>query len=233
MKPRRFSSASFAALLAAFCTVSTLSAQLLVWDVNGITASGGSLAGTPGTGISSGTLSLSPEVSTSSAANTFGASGFDQTSLAAAIADGDYLAFSIAPITGFEFSLTSIAVNLGIGVSTEFRAALFSSATGGFTEAAQLWTFSFESITPASQTIDLATVDALQRVTEQTDFRIYGWRNSTGTSTFRIRNLSGNDLTIFGSSQVSAVPEPSTYVAIFGGLSLIGALIYRRQRQQA
>lgn len=29
---------------------------------------------------------------------------------------------------------------------------------------------------------------------------------------------------------ISAVPEPSTYAAIFGGLALVGAVVYRRRQ---
>jgi len=44
-------------------------------------------------------------------------------------------------------------------------------------------------------------------------------------------SVSGNIQ--YDSVQLTAIPEPSTYAAIFGGLALVGAFVYRRRRMKA
>jgi hypothetical protein len=56
--------------------------------------------------------------------------------------------------------------------------------------------------------------------------------NGITTDTTSIASATGMTgyVTIL-SFQIQAVPEPSTYAAIFGGLALAGAAVYRRRRQ--
>lgn len=42
-------------------------------------------------------------------------------------------------------------------------------------------------------------------------------------------NLAAGDGAFYDNIQLSQIPEPSTYAAIFGGLSLLGAFVYRRR----
>ncbi|MEX2381338.1 MAG: PEP-CTERM sorting domain-containing protein [Opitutales bacterium] len=46
---------------------------------------------------------------------------------------------------------------------------------------------------------------------------------------FLVSGLNANPDDILGNADVSVIPEPSTYAAIFGGLALLGALAYRRR----
>jgi hypothetical protein len=62
-------------------------------------------------------------------------------------------------------------------------------------------------------------------------FRIYGWNSTSGSGATYIRNLTGNDLVISGT--VTAVPEPSTYAAILGGVALVGVMVTRRRKSAA
>jgi hypothetical protein len=204
-------------------------AQLVSWEVSGITADAiNPFAGSVGTHIAGGSLSLGEGVTASAAANSFGGAEFDQMSLASAITDGDYLAFTLTPASGYTASVGSISLNFGVVTAvTNFNVALLSSATG-FTSGGALWASYFSNTSPASATITLTDTAALQSLSSTTTFRLYGWRDTSGSSTFRIRNLSGNDLTIAGTT--SAVPEPATYAALLGGLVLLGSMLQRRRR---
>jgi len=225
MHPRRL----YLGLSALALASTPAAAQLVSWDVSGITAEvRNPFSGSVGSNIDSASLFLGTGVQTSSAGSTFGAGGFNQTSLASAISDGDYLAFSITSTAGYTASISSISLNFGVSSATSnFNVALLSSATG-FTSGDALWTSSFSTTTPAPATITLTNTAALQSLSSTTTFRLYGWRDTSGTSTFRIRDLSGNDLTVAGTT--SPVPEPATYAALLGGLVLLGTVLQRRHR---
>ena len=225
MHPRRL----YLALAALALASMPAAAQLVSWEVSGITADANNpFAGSFGTHIAGGALSLGSGVVASASSSTFGGSGFNQMSLANAITDGDYLAFTLTPAAGYTASISSISLNFGVSTATtNFNVALLSSATG-FTSGDALWTSSFSTTTPAPATITLTNTAALQSLTSTTTFRLYGWRDTSGGSTLRVRNLSGNDLTIAGTT--SPVPEPATYAALLGGLVLLGTALQRRRR---
>ena len=82
---------------------------------------------------------------------------------------------------------------------------------------------------PAAQTVTLTSYQALQNVSVPIELRLYGWRDSTGTTTFRFRDNAGSDLSIAGS--VSAIPEPSTYAGILGIAGLSAAVLGRRRKR--
>jgi len=209
----------------------TLSAQLATWEVTGQNAAANNplQATTLGSSISSASLSIGGGITASGSVDTFGGSAFNTTTLADAITGGDYISFTISPDSEYAISVSSIAFNSGVSTAvTNFNVALLSSITG-FTSANSLLTYNFSSTGAPAQSITLSGVSLLQNVNNAIEFRLYGWRDSAGTSTFRIRSLSGNDLVINGS--VTAVPEPSTYAAIFGAVALLGTLFIRRRRR--
>lgn len=214
-------------------TTPQLPAQIVAWNVNGINSSTTNpfSATTLATGLSSATLTIGSGVTASSASSTFGGSDFNTTSLASAITGNDYLSFSITPSAGYSFSASSLSLTFGVATAvTNFNVALMSSATG-FTSGSELWTFSFSTASPATQSITLSGLSGLQGLSSATEFRLYGYRDGSGTTTFRIRDLSGNDLSLSGS--VSAIPEPSTYAAIFGAAALAAAIWSRRRPRDA
>lgn len=218
-------------LLGGFLLVSGTAAfgQLVAWEITGANAAvtnpqpAGSLAAQ----VAGGSLTLGSGVSASNTTDFFSANGFNTTSLAAAISGGDYLSFTITPAAGYALNISSVSFNSGVSSAvTNFNASLLSSATG-FNPAGTLHSYSFATTTPPTQSITLSGTAALQNVTGALEFRLYGWRDSAGTSTFRLRTLSGNDLVVTGS--VSAIPEPGTYAVLLGAAALAGAVIRRRR----
>ncbi|MCB1106228.1 MAG: PEP-CTERM sorting domain-containing protein, partial [Cephaloticoccus sp.] len=78
------------------------------------------------------------------------------------------------------------------------------------------------SITATSLT--LPTSITYSAITTTTQFRIYGW-GATGSS----GSLSVNAFSMTGN--LTAVPEPSTYAAILGGVALVGVAVIRRRKR--
>jgi len=209
-------------------TVSLACAQLASWEVTGVNA--GSThpfsATTLNNSVMSANLTLGSGVSASSSGDTFGGSNFDQTSLSSAITGGDYISFTITPRIGHNINISSITLNSGVVTAvTNFNGSLLSSATG-FTSSDSLLSYSFSIAGAAAQSVTLSGITGLQNVTAGIEFRLYGFRDTTGTSTFRIRNLSGADLVINGTA--SAIPEPST-LGFLAGASVLGLAAFRRR----
>lgn len=205
-------------------------AQLVAWEIGGTSAgtSNPLPAATLDAGVASAELTLGSGVTASSAADTFGGTGFNATSLAAAIAANQYLSITFTPAAGHTVSLASISLQTGVGSAVaDFHGALLSSATG-FTSGDALYTYAFGTASASLQTATLSGVGDLQDLAGATEFRLYGWRDSAGTSTFRFRSLSGYDVTIQGT--VSAVPEPATYAVLAGGAALAAVVARRRRR---
>lgn len=204
--------------------------QLAAWEITGANAgiTNPQPASSLAAQVASGSLTLGSGVSASSTTDFFSANGFNTTSLAAAISGGDYLSFTITPAAGYALNISSVSFNSGVSSAvTNFNASLLSSATG-FNSASALHSYSFATTTPPTQSITLSGTAALQNVAGALEFRLYGWRDSAGTSTFRLRTLSGNDLVVTGS--VTAIPEPGTYAVVLGAIVLAGAVIRQRRR---
>ncbi len=199
----------------------TLHGQIVAWDViNQNSSATNPLSASILDGrLTSASLTLGSGVGASAAGSTFGGSGFDQTSLAAALSGGDYLSFSLTPASGSSFSVSSMSLLFGVSTAvTNFNVALVSNVSG-FTAENALWNFAFGTASPAMQTITLSSVPDLQNLTSVVEFRLYGWRDTSGTTTFRIRENAGNDLSVLGTA--TAIPEPSTYAALFGAGGLV------------
>jgi len=206
-------------------------AQIVAWEISGTSAAASNpMAATfLASGLASAQLALGSGVNASAAADTFGASGFNATSLAAAIAANQYLSITFTPAAGQALSLTSLSLQTSVSTAvSSFHAALLSSVTG-FTAGDSLHTYAFSTAAAPLQTATLSGESDLQGLTTATEFRLYGWRDATGTSTFRFRSLSGYDVSIAGT--VSAVPEPSTWAATAGLVALAGAIAWRRKRR--
>jgi hypothetical protein len=225
-RARIVASLSLGLLLAS--TITTARAQLVAWNVSGINAGSTNpfSATTVGTNISSGSMTLGSGITASTGASSFGGSGFDTLSLTAAIAGNDYISFTLTPSSGFAFDASSLSLTFGLATATAFNVALLTSATG-FSAGNAVWSFSFNTASPATQTVTLSGVSALQNVSSSTEFRLYGYRDTSGSSTFRIRDLTGNDLSLSGST-ISAIPEPSTYATAIGAL-IFGYILLRRR----
>lgn len=207
-------------------------AQLATWEITGSNASltNPDPADALGSQIASARLGLGAGITASGAANTFGGSGFSSTSLASAIAANQYLSVTITPNSNQAISISSISFLTGLSTAfTYFHGELLSSRTG-FSAGSSLYSYTTGTTTPSLQSATLSGFSALQNVNGPIEFRLYGWHDGSGSTTFRFRSLSGSDVTISGST--SAVPEPGTYAVVIGVMSLAGAAYLRKRRDR-
>lgn len=217
-------------ILAALALNCAAQGQIAVWEIAGAnaTVTNPQPATSVATFIASSSLALGSGTTAASAADTFGGSGFNTTSLAAAISGADYISFTLTPTAGYSLSISSISLTTGVSSAVaNFHGELLSSATG-FTAADSLHSYSFATTSAPIQTIALSGISVFQNLPGGIEFRLYGWRDTSGTSTFRMRNLAGNDLVINGA--VTAIPEPSTCAAVIGVAALAGEFMRRRRR---
>lgn len=226
-----------------FAWVSGAGAQsvLLEWDMSGVDQSTATLAASV---IASNISSSSPSgvlsrgagaaLPGSTGSNNFGASGFNSTSLADAITNGDYYTFSVTAASGFALNLSAIEYNMEITTSGPTNGALFSSVTG-FGSANAIATYGISTSTGGGdQTVTMTGLTALQGVTGTVEFRIYAWGGGSGTTDkFRFRNLSSGDLQISGTVVSSPVPEPAAYAALTAGIVLAGVVMRRKRRKNS
>jgi hypothetical protein len=125
-----------------------------------------------------------------------------------------YYSFTITPTAGYSITLTSLTFdyrNSGTGpASFEITAGGSSVGTGSLTNDTT-WRSLNQSITMSS-------------ITSASEIRIYGYNGSGSSGTFAIDRVTLN-------GTVTAVPEPSTYAAILGGVALLGVIAIRRRKQ--
>lgn len=207
----------------------------LSWDIagknaapNGVyTTYGQSFIKTPDPDVTGGLMGLGSPASAANVNNAYRAN-FSQTSLSNAISNNEYLSLFTSPVGTLSFQ--QLTLNLQTGTAATFTWNLFSDKTG-FDPADVLQTQSNgNSSAIVTWTVDLTGVDSLQNVSTATEFRIYGFRDASGTSQAGFANQTGShDVAIY------AVPEPSTSALLGFGLlpaCLLARRILRRVENQ-
>lgn len=172
----------------------------------------------------SGRLTRGPGIVGASNSGGFSSNNWSSSgvsSLADALVVGDYYSFSIAPESGFFINLSDIQINFETTASGPDSWGLFSSLNG-FSSSVD--TFPLDG---ASSTINLNVSDvSFDTITSSVEFRLAGFGASGSTGAARF-NGAGSDIVISGLT--SAIPEPSAYALMFGGLALV-LVIWKRRR---
>jgi len=200
------------------------------WDVNGIDVNDGIgmetnippyafKATTSETGHVSAHLTLGDGVNPSTSANQYGfklASDDGTNSLAGAIAGSHYIEFSLVITNGYQLHLESIELN-GQATASGCSNVVLMSSLDGFTVGQEIVSAYPANVTGGFDTdssgfgapIDLSDW-RYQNLTGTVAFRLYGWNSSSGSGTTYLRNLSGDDLVVHGTTvalSVGAVPR--------------------------
>lgn len=207
------------AQLVVFNFTGTSPAQNTPWTSTSTLASGITL-----TGWTLGNVTGSSTNNRFTATNWAGAG----SSFSTASADNVYITFSITPTSGNQLSLSGATITYTLqnsGTGPDFYSVRSSVDSFGSDLSASSTALNTAGAT-TSTSLTLPTSVSYTGLTGAVEFRIYGWGASSGLGT-----LSVNAWSMTGG--VSAIPEPSTYAAILGGVVLIGALWQRRRTRAA
>ena len=174
------------------------------WDVSGRTSSNNSstpiAAGTTGADLTVGSLTLGGGVSSSTTAKTFGGSGWNVASEAAAVSAGKYETFTVTASAGYQVSFTTLHLNYRASSTGPASGELqYQSGAGAFVDVASL-AYSTAGAATTESPVDLSGIAALQNVAAGTTvtFRIVNWGASSSGGTWYIGDGTGNDLEIDG-----------------------------------
>jgi hypothetical protein len=212
-------------LLAAFAvtallTATNLNAQTLIlsWNIYGANAATTpSFSGnvTHSSLATSGVMSMSANITAVNLNNSYRGTPFNQTTLASAIDNNQYIQFTLVPAEAL--NLEQVFFNTSTATAGAFSYHLFSSKTG-FAEANSLYSGTNNSQTGyVPNTVNLSGVTELQNLDEEVQFRVYGYRAAAGTTAF---GFAGGEGTVSVGVFATAVPEPSTMGLL--GLAGIG-----------
>ncbi len=161
--------------------------------------------------------------------------GATGTTFAAAIANGNFVQFSVSPVAGQQINLTNITFRAAIGTtSTTSNRAFFlasETATASFTNASTVLRTDRSTgggggiasqASPVGNTVMTAydvSLSSLPAITGTRFFRLYTQAPDIGQA------LTFDDIVVNGT--VSPIPEPSSAALLAGGLLLAAA---RRRR---
>jgi hypothetical protein len=137
------------------------------------------------------------------------------SNLADAITRGQFYQFTVAPASGRDMSLSSLAFNAAFQNSRSTLGAGLQYSTNGttFTTAADIALPNQAS--PGLRTVDLSTIPALQLITQTVTFRLYLY----GIGAYEISGLGGGaqdlagDLNLVGTTRTLAPNAPSNLIA--------------------
>jgi hypothetical protein len=215
-------------LLALILLPLTSSADIVAaWDVAGIDldlhATPFSIAAdTNALALATATISLSTNVNQSTSTNKYGfkiTGGEEQTTLAGAITAGHYMEIALVAETGYHMSLSNILM-YGESTGTGCDDVALLTSLGGFTSSDALATVTnvagtstggFDTDASGFGGPILFSGGSYENVTD-IQIRIYGWNSTSGSGSTRLRNLTGYDLTINGTVEMTPIRPTLLFV---------------------
>jgi hypothetical protein len=183
---------------------------------NAATSSNSSITASAFTGSNGATLSNSSPVYAAGSGSYF----ITQSGWTGTNPGTNYFEFTITPTAGSSVSLTSISFG-SRATTTGPTTYSFRSSTDGYGTNLATNSLTNDGNWHASGTQSISLT-----FTSATTFRFYANGASNSGGTLRI-----DDFSLGGS--MSAVPEPSTYAAIFGAAALVGTIWHRRRQKLA
>lgn len=202
-----------------------LHAQLVVYEFGPTatpTAAAASVASNLSASLFTGNLG-SPATGSGTPVYSAGSGGgfFTATTWTGVAPGTNYFEFTLTPDSGHGFSLASISFGYratGMGPS----AFAVRSSSDGFSSTLVSGAIVNDTAWHSTGTLSI-TLSSL--MTTATTLRVYGSDASSNAGTLRV-----DDVTLNGS--VTAIPESSTYAAIFGAV-VLAAVMNRRRKLQA
>jgi len=218
-------------LVASFAWCAAAHAQLLQWNTFGNL---GTETAEPSVFnhslLLSSSLTLGAGINAAGNGNRFGGTTWFDTgepspsTLANAVSQDDYLEFTVTPTGGAQFTPTSFVFSWDHSATGPGSLALRSSADAFGSDLGIL-----TGLATGLTTGNSITISGLAGISSALTFRLYGFgaTGTTGSGGFD----TGSDLVnVQLNGTASAIPEPSTYAALLGGVALVAALLRRRAR---
>ncbi|CAM3573399.1 choice-of-anchor D domain-containing protein [Flavobacterium gelidilacus] len=152
--------------------------------------------------LGSSTITRGAGLTASGNADRFNATNWALTSIANAVSGNNYMQFSVTPNSGFQFSVSSIKINLqrsGTGPS----AIVLRSSVDGYTTNLDTQYSIIDNTSTQSFTFTFAQANSSSAVT----YRVYMYAEATGGSG-GIGDFTGNDLVVNGTvTSLTPIPE--------------------------
>jgi hypothetical protein len=126
------------------------------------------------------------------AGDEFNVLGHGGASLAAAIANGDYLSFTVDPIAGAGAIPSSVSFRVWRNGSSAAKSFAILSSIGGFSSAAAFVQATYNDTGSGAQHTLTATLPAIDAVTEPIEYRLYGWGATSGAGNTHVNLASLN-----------------------------------------
>ncbi|MGS2725545.1 choice-of-anchor D domain-containing protein [Psychroserpens sp. BH13MA-6] len=189
---------NYALILIAFlCAVMSCFGQIITFDFNGLT--GDEVSATSNfndPNLNTSTITRGAGLIANGNANRFNATNWAFTSIANAVSGDDYMEFTISPLPGFQFEITTIVVNFQRSGTGPRGIALRSSLDG---YASDIDNEKVIVDNTATQVINFTVNHTNQ--TSPVTYRVYGWAESPfGTGGFE---GSGDDIILNGNVYTS------------------------------
>ena len=187
-------------------------------------------------GLSAAPLTLGAGVLGAGNGNRFGGNNwFDAgntstapgSTLAEAILGNNFIEFTVAPLTGFQFTATSFDFIWDRSSTGPAAVALRSSIDSFTADLGQLT--ALPQPNPGASTFTAIPIAGLNNIASATTFRLYGFNTTAITGTGGFDTVTGT-LTpnVIFNGDVTAVPEPSS-MALIGMIGVAG-VVYRQRR---
>ncbi len=189
-------------LVTVLFTVSFGFGQILTFDFGGLVGNEGSAPSNFNDGfLAPSTIMRGPGLIAAANGNRFNAVNWGLTNIANAVSNGKYMQFTIVPITGYQFNLTTMVVKFQRS-STGPRGIALRSSLDGFTTNIDAEKIIIDNTNIQNFTFSVNQVVAATAVT----YRIYGWAEQLGGS----GGFEGSPNAIVVNGGTSILPPCST-----------------------
>lgn len=150
------------------------------------------------------------------------------TSESAAISNGDYFSFTVAPSTGYELDLTNLTFTTNV---ESISSGIVSGGTFFVRSSVDGYGSNLASYTMGDVTTTVArdvtlSAAAFQNLAGPTEFRVYIFKTSTSTTSFDGMRV---DSVVLNGDVAAAVPEPTSCAMVT--MLTASALLARRQHR--
>ena len=155
--------------------------------------------------LTSSTISRGAGLTASANGGRFNATSWALTSIANAVSGNDYMEFTITPNNGYQFSVSSVYIQLQRSGTGPRGVALRNSIDNYASNLDQAYAIA-DITTTQNFTFTFSQSNSSSAVT----YRIYMWAESTGGSG-GIGDGSGNDIVVNGTTSATGVSNPTSF----------------------